>query len=144
MRTRQAAKLEAATSRSEGSGSVDETCHVFGSEKDASPQLPDVITVNNSGDSKHQLLSLSSCLDPGPQSDLYFSCDPDMEVEDNVLPPHTQRSKVAVPHKGVRKDCVISPDFEQRECAPPIKISRYAHKKMAKVCRVLYIRHYLY
>lgn len=78
--------------------------------------------------------SLCSALDPGPTPDVYFSCDPDKVLQDLLAP------RVALGgrregggEESVMKNCVITPDFERRECAPPITISKYARKKVAKV-----------
>ena len=156
MRTRRTAKLEAAAScetstltRLKGratetsleGGQEDETVghvssekeggHVSGEEDDGEecPVLPDMLTLRKIP------RSLCSSLDPGPQQDLYFSCDPNVVV-DSVLPPRTLRSKVGSNigrRQDMRKDYVITSDFEQKECAPPIKVSSYARKKAAKV-----------
>lgn len=77
--------------------------------------------------------SLCSALDPGPTPDLYFSCDPDKVLQDLLAPRVTLGSRRGREEDAVMKDCVITPDFERRECAPPITTSKHAQKKVAKV-----------
>lgn len=163
MRTRQRARLEAVAlaAVSEEAGNlqcVDEDRDESGSkdrdESDSkdrdesgsdeeimpgSPNLPQLLAIEKS-DPDHVV-----ALDPGPQPDLYFSCDPD-KMLDNLLVPLTRRRHgegglrgkgkgglKAIRQEEVMKDCIITPDFERKECAPPITISKHAHKKIVKV-----------
>ena len=86
--------------------------------------------------------SLSSSLLAGPEPELYFSCDSDKLVQ-GLLLPHVAMQQVGGSgqvhkatgndHEEVMKDCVLTTDFERKECAPPITISKYVRKKLAKV-----------
>jgi hypothetical protein len=80
------------------------------------------------------VVSLCSALDPGPTPDAYFSCDPD-KVLQGLLGTRgaAQLERRGGEEEAVMKHCVITPDFEKKECAPPITISKFARKKLAKV-----------
>lgn len=78
-------------------------------------------------------LSLSSCLDAGPAPDLYFSCNPDKLVEGLLAPTPRGIGTSRLEENPVMKHCVLTPDFEKRESAPPITISKHTQKKLAKV-----------
>lgn len=84
------------------------------------------------GERKSPVVSLSSCLDAGPAPDLYFSCNPDKMVE-GLLAPTPRGLEGLVEENAVMKHCVLTPDFEKRESAPPITISKHTQKKLAKV-----------
>lgn len=135
MRTRQTAKLEAAAA---AAVSKEDEVDLSGEEDAKTLTLPEVLTLSPATPKDCEEGSvLCSALDPGAESDLYFNCDSQIEVEDSVLPPRFQTSIMGAPNQAI-KDCVITPDFEQRETAPPTRISRHARKKLAKVLHNFY------
>lgn len=85
-------------------------------------------------------VSLASSLDPGPKRDLYFTCDPEKMVE-RLLAPQGKGASSGVGRIGgsamsteeVMRSSVITPDFEQKESAPPISQSKHTRKKLVKV-----------
>ena len=85
-----------------------------------------------SREKRSPVVSLSSCLDAGPAPDLYFSCNPDKIVE-GLLAPAPRDPGTSREEDPVMKHCVLTPDFEKRENAPPITISKHIQKKLAKV-----------
>lgn len=146
MRTRQKAKLEAASLGSEKELEPEEAekgyialDNVTGDECPPAESQSDDPTdpPTQQGAAKKQpgqVISLSSSLDPGPAPELYFSCDPDKMLQ-GLLGPRAsieQRGQQR-DHEPVMKDCVITADFEKLECAPPMTVSKYTRKKMAKV-----------
>lgn len=125
MRTRQKARLEVEAAASD-------FLNLGVSEENATKD--EVGTRPSASD--HAAVSLSSCLDPGPQPDLYFSCDPD-KMADSLLAPYPgvkgYHQHIGTREKEVMKDCVITPDFERKECAPPISLSKHERKKINQV-----------
>ena len=116
MRTRQKARLEAAAQISEGPSVVDE-------EESTKPK--------QFSDESSDTVTLSSSLNPGPTPDLYFSCDPN-KMLDTLLSTGLRGSQVSRVEE-VLKDCVITADFERRDCAPPISVSKRQQKKINQV-----------
>lgn len=96
---------------------------------------PDLVLPTRS--SAGNLVSLSSSLDTGPAPELYFSCDADRMVHRLLAPRLPLGAGLAgnkSPQQEVMKNCVLTPDFEKRDCAPPLSVSKHQRKKLAKVC----------
>ena len=102
---------------------------------------PDFITLN---DEPCHVVTLASELEVGPLPGLYFSCDTD-EMVDRLMAPRTKGRTQVVTGRGCRgesgssqetimKKSVVTSDFERKDCAPPISQSRYAIKKLKRVC----------
>lgn len=101
-------------------------------EKTKDPVIPQ--TSKQSRDVSSGTVTLSSTLNPGPTPDLYFSCDPN-EMLDTLLNTGVNGSQPSggIREKDIMKDCVITADFERRDCAPPISVSKQQQKKMNQV-----------
>lgn len=141
MRTRQKARLEASAAQisEEASdflslGSV-EKGKTEPQKNGVSSTGKDLLaTLSQTNDKKPSSLtiSLSSSLDPGPKPGLYFTCDPD-KMADRILAGVKGCPQAGTREKEVVQDCVITPDFEQKDCAPPISISKHERKKINQV-----------
>ena len=147
MRTRQKARLEATAQTSEEAEDF-LSLGITGEEKDGAERDKTITSkpVKDGGSlqagkkASDPEVSLCSSLDPGPTPSLYFSCDPD-KMLDTLLAPKT-RTRVKGQHVGVglggtKEDFVITADFERKECAPPLSLSRHAKKKMNQVHTIL-------
>ena len=82
-------------------------------------------------------MSSASSLDPGPRPDCYFSCDGE-EMVSQLVTQGRQRKEKSWFGEGQRcedvmKKSVLTADFEQKECAPPMFRSKYAIMKEKQV-----------
>ena len=107
---------------------------------DGADILPDVLLVKKAKPTR-EVVTLASCLDPGPKPESYFSCGGD-EMITQLLAPHKRgREEKAVVGwskdgpvcEDIMKKSILTPDFEQKQHAPPIHLSKYALKKQVYI-----------
>lgn len=137
MRTRQKARLEAAAGTPEASGFLSLSGEAEEDEVASPPASPrpHSVAVPVQLPEPDHVVTLSSSLQVGATPDLYFSSNPDKMLH-SLLAPDTRVRGQPRPGGGeeeIMKNCVITPDFECKESAPPISLSKFKRKKLNQV-----------